>query len=92
VIFVNKITLKGIILDAIFHQYNTSFNLPCYMTATPLIYNCIMYVCMYVCMYVYVCRCMYMYIGVCIYVCMCVYVCIYVCTCVSVIVCMFIYL
>ena len=45
-----------------------------------------MYVCMYVCMYVYVCVCMRMYVYVC--VCMCMYV--YVCVCMCMYVCMYV--
>ena len=41
----------------------------------PLMYSSTLnvHVCMYVCMYIYVCICMYMYVHVCMYVCM--YVC-----------------
>ena len=50
-----------------------------------------MYVCMYVCMYVYVCvcMCMYVYVCVCVCMCMCVYVCVCVCVCVCMCVCVF---
>ena len=44
-----------------------------------------MYVCVYVCMYVYVCVCMCMYVYVCVCMCMYVYVC--VCMCMYVYVC-----
>ena len=53
-----------------------------------------MYVCMYVCMYVYACMCMYVYVRVCtcMYVYVCVCMCMYVYVCIYVNVCMLIYL
>jgi len=47
-----------------------------------------MNVCMYVCMYVYVCLCTYVCVCVCMYVCMCVCVCTYICM----LVCMYVYM
>ena len=47
-----------------------------------------MYVCMCVCVCVYVCVCVCVWVCVCVYVCMC--VCVYVCMCVCVYVCMYV--
>jgi len=43
---------------------------------------------MYIC--IYVCICMYVYIYMCIYMCVCIYI--YICVCVCVYICIFIYL